>query len=184
VSGQTRLRCPVGSLFLGCPPGDGCGSLPVCSPPGAVTRRGSRGDCPARSSNAHLAALPVRAQGAAMEQVIIGGRSPQAVGDHRSHRPRPATTRGGSLHYRRGWIRRHAQVRQGVAGSGLGDRGANGVGRPLAQRLLESGERVIDVPAKLAARARLFDTGQTARPTRTTRTRLPWSPHAPPPCVS
>jgi len=34
-----------------------------------------------------------------------------------------------------------------------------GVGRPLAQRLLEAGERVVDVPAKLAARARLLDTG-------------------------
>jgi transposase len=38
--------------------------------------------------------------------------------------------------------------------------GANGVGRPLAQRLLASGERVLDVPAKLAARARVFATGQ------------------------
>ncbi|WP_353358050.1 transposase, partial [Intrasporangium sp. DVR] len=38
--------------------------------------------------------------------------------------------------------------------------GANGAGRPLAQRLLEAGERVLDVPAKLAARVRLFDTGQ------------------------
>ena len=37
--------------------------------------------------------------------------------------------------------------------------GALGVGRPLAQRLLEAGERVVDVPAKLAARARLLDTG-------------------------
>jgi transposase len=37
--------------------------------------------------------------------------------------------------------------------------GANGAGRPLAQRLLEAGEHVVDVPAKLAARARLFDTG-------------------------
>ncbi|HYO17573.1 MAG TPA: transposase [Dermatophilaceae bacterium] len=37
--------------------------------------------------------------------------------------------------------------------------GANGVGRPLVQRLLESGEQVLDVPAKLAARVRLFDTG-------------------------
>ena len=37
--------------------------------------------------------------------------------------------------------------------------GANGVGRPLAQRLLEAGEDVVDVPAKLAARARLLDTG-------------------------
>lgn len=35
--------------------------------------------------------------------------------------------------------------------------GANGIGRPLAQRLLASGERVLDVPAKLAARARVFD---------------------------
>ena len=38
--------------------------------------------------------------------------------------------------------------------------GANGVGRPVAQRLLAGGERVLDVPAKLAARARVFDTGQ------------------------
>ncbi len=34
--------------------------------------------------------------------------------------------------------------------------GANGAGRPLAQRLVEAGERVVDVPAKLAARVRLF----------------------------
>ena len=33
----------------------GCGSLSVCGPPVTVTRRGSRRDCPARSSNAHLA---------------------------------------------------------------------------------------------------------------------------------
>jgi transposase len=38
--------------------------------------------------------------------------------------------------------------------------GANGIGRPLAQRLLADGERVVDVPARLAARARVFDTGQ------------------------
>ena len=38
--------------------------------------------------------------------------------------------------------------------------GANGTGRPLTQRLLASRERVLDVPAKLAARARVFDTGQ------------------------
>ena len=41
--------------------------------------------------------------------------------------------------------------------------GANGVGRPLAQRLLEAGERVTDVPAKLAARVRLFDTGHNRK---------------------
>jgi transposase len=38
--------------------------------------------------------------------------------------------------------------------------GAGGAGRPLAQRLVADGERVIDVPAKLAARVRVFDTGQ------------------------
>ena len=41
--------------------------------------------------------------------------------------------------------------------------GANGVGRPLAQRLLASGEDVVDVPAKLAARVRLFDTGHNRK---------------------
>jgi transposase len=38
--------------------------------------------------------------------------------------------------------------------------GAQGVGRPLAQRLLAQGEVVVDVPAKLAARVRVFDTRQ------------------------
>ncbi|HYJ66881.1 MAG TPA: IS110 family transposase [Nocardioidaceae bacterium] len=41
--------------------------------------------------------------------------------------------------------------------------GANGVGRPLAQRLLEAGEHVVDVPAKLAARVRLFDSGHNRK---------------------
>ena len=33
----------------------------------------------------------------------------------------------------------------------------------MAQRLLESGEHVVDVPTKLAARVRLFDTGHNRR---------------------
>ena len=37
--------------------------------------------------------------------------------------------------------------------------GSNGAGRPLAQRLLADGEHVVDVPAKLSARARALDTG-------------------------
>ena len=41
--------------------------------------------------------------------------------------------------------------------------GANGAGRPLAQRLLAAGEKVVDVPAKLAARVRLFDTGHNRK---------------------
>src|SRR6187402_3799428 len=41
--------------------------------------------------------------------------------------------------------------------------GSNGTGRPLAQRLLADGEHVVDVPAKLAARVRLFDTGHNRK---------------------
>ena len=37
--------------------------------------------------------------------------------------------------------------------------GADGVGRPVAQRLLADAERVLDVPAKLSARVRVFDVG-------------------------
>jgi len=37
--------------------------------------------------------------------------------------------------------------------------GASGVGRHLAQRLVADGETVLDVPPKLATRARIFDTG-------------------------
>ena len=37
--------------------------------------------------------------------------------------------------------------------------GAGGVGRPLAARLLVDGERVLDVPATLSARVRVFDAG-------------------------
>jgi transposase len=38
--------------------------------------------------------------------------------------------------------------------------GCSGVGRHLAQRLLADGESVVDVPAQLSARARVFSTGQ------------------------
>ena len=50
-----------------------------------------------------------------------------------------------------------------LARPGLGCRGSNGAGRSLAQRLLEAGEQVVDVPAKLAARVRLFDTGHNRK---------------------
>ena len=41
--------------------------------------------------------------------------------------------------------------------------GAHGAGRSLAQRLLADGEQVVDVPAKLAARARLLNTGHNRK---------------------
>jgi transposase len=51
-----------------------------------------------------------------------------------------------------------------AAGRRHGDRvwaveGCNGIGRHVAQRLVADGETVLDVPAKLAAKARVFDTG-------------------------
>lgn len=38
--------------------------------------------------------------------------------------------------------------------------GCNGIGRHVAQRLVADGETVLDIPAKLSARARVFATGQ------------------------
>ena len=56
------------------------------------------------------------------------------------------------LRYCRQWPRRTWAVE-----------GANGTGRPLSARLLADGERVLDVPAKLAARVRVFDTGHARK---------------------
>jgi transposase len=52
-----------------------------------------------------------------------------------------------------------------AAGRGFPDRtwaveGCGGIGRHIAQRLIADGESVVDVPAKLSARARVFATGQ------------------------
>jgi hypothetical protein len=41
--------------------------------------------------------------------------------------------------------------------------GCNGIGRHVAQRLVAEGQTVLDVPAKLSARARLFDTAQARK---------------------
>jgi len=129
-----------------------------------VTRRGSRWDCPARSSNAHLAVhngFEHREQHIA--QIIIGVDPHKLsatieVVDGRERllgSGRFTTDRAG-----------YAAMRKYVAQSP--DRiwaveGSNGAGRPLAQRLLEDGENVVDVPAKLAARVRLFDTGHNRK---------------------
>jgi hypothetical protein len=50
--------------------------------------------------------------------------------------------------------------------------GCNGIGRHIAQRLVADGELVVDVPAKLSARARVFAPAKDARPTPSTPT--PW----------
>jgi transposase len=98
-----------------------------------------------------------------MEQVIIGvdprklSATIEVVDEHeqRLGQGRFATDKVGFAamrRYARSWPERTWAVE-----------GANGVGRPLAQRLLEAGEQVVDVPAKLAARVRLFDSGHNRK---------------------
>jgi transposase len=53
--------------------------------------------------------------------------------------------------------------------------GCNGIGRHIAHRLIADGERVVDVPPKLSARARCSPPGRAARPTPPTLTPSRWS---------
>ena len=55
-----------------------------------------------------------------------------------------------------GFARRWEHPRWAVEGS-------RGAGRSLAQRLVADGETVLDVPAKLAARVRVYSQGQWAQ---------------------
>ncbi len=57
-------------------------------------------------------------------------------------------------------MRRHVA---GFPGRTWAVEGSSGAGRPLAQRLLADGEHVVDVPAKLSARARALDTGHNRK---------------------
>jgi hypothetical protein len=74
---------------------------------------------------------------------------------------------GGAGHrpvrHRQGRLRRDAQACGRLAGPGLGGRGLQRHRSTIAQRLLADGEPVVDVPAKLSARARLFDTGHNRK---------------------
>ena len=47
-----------------------------------------------------------------------------------------------------------------MAGAVWAIEGCTGIGRHIAIRLLADGEKVVDVPPKLSARARVFTTGQ------------------------
>src|SRR6185312_10580739 len=55
-----------------------------------------------------------------------------------------------------------AGVGGGLAAAGLGGGGRGGLGHLLAQQLVAAGERVLDVPPKLAARVRLLQAGDTS----------------------
>ncbi len=61
--------------------------------------------------------------------------------------------------------------------------GCNGIDRHVAQRLLPDGETVLDVPAKLSARARVSPPAKAARPTRSTPAASPCRPAHPRPAA-
>jgi transposase len=54
------------------------------------------------------------------------------------------------------WAKRFPERRWAVEGAG-------GIGRPLAQKLLSAGERVVDVPPKLSSRVRVLSTGNARK---------------------
>ena len=54
------------------------------------------------------------------------------------------------------WAKRFPKRRWAVEGAG-------GIGRPLAQKLLSAGERVVDVPPKLSSRVRVLSTGNARK---------------------
>ena len=54
------------------------------------------------------------------------------------------------------WAKRFPERRWAVEGAG-------GIGRPLAQKLLAAGERVVDVPPKLSSRVRVLSTGNARK---------------------
>src|ERR1700757_4365099 len=61
-------------------------------------------------------------------------------------------------HSDEGYARLAGFARRGACrGGGVG--GSRGAGRSLAQRLVADGELVLDVPAKLAARVRVYSRG-------------------------
>ncbi len=54
------------------------------------------------------------------------------------------------------WAKRFPERRWAVEGAG-------GIGRPLAQKLLAAGERVVEVPPKLSSRVRVLSTGNARK---------------------
>lgn len=115
---------------FGLPTARGCGSISGCGPPGAVARCGPRGDCPARSSDAHLAVPSANDRASAsMERVVIGSIPTSCERRSRSSTGARASS-GQAVQHRQGRLRRDAEVRGPVAGARVGRRGQPGRGPP------------------------------------------------------
>jgi transposase len=125
--------------------------------------RGSRGVCPARSSVALLASHKGPRFGVGVVHMghVVIGMDPHK----RSATIESIDDRGKVLFQGRFGTDRDGYKAMLAAGRKFADRvwaveGCNGIGRHIAQRLVADGEPVVDVPAKLSARARVFSTGQ------------------------
>jgi len=128
-----------------------------------VLRCGSRGDCPARSSNARLAS-DIDSDTKAEEMQVFIGVDPHKLSATIEVVDKYETVLA-SGRFDTNKVG-YAAMKKHVAA--WPDRiwaveGSGGAGRPLAQRLLADGEHVVDVPPKLSARARLFDTGHNRK---------------------
>ena len=97
-----------------------------------------------------------------MAKVIIGvdphklSATIEVVDDHEK-------SSDGTVRHRPGRLCRDAHVREVLAGAGLGGRGQQRRRPAAGAAAPRRGEHVVDVPAKLSARARLFDTGHNRK---------------------
>lgn len=117
-----------------------------------------------------FASVRSRVSGVLQEVITLGRALNRRVADILAYFDRDGTSDGPTEAFNGGFaaMRKYAnqwQHRQWAV------EGSLGVGRPLSQRLLEAGERVVDVPAKLAARRVFWTPATDVRPTPTTRTR-------------
>ena len=94
-------------------------------------------------------------------RVVIGMDPHKRSGDDRGDGRRRERRRRWPVRHRRSRAtpRCSSTSRRGRSGSGR-SRAVTGIGRHIAHRLLADGQEVVDVPAKLSARARVFATGQ------------------------
>src|SRR5665647_2398851 len=172
VPGEARSRRPGCRSLFGCPRLVVWLSHGLRIPGTARAGRGSRGVCSARSSGALPARQPHRFEQREDSMVVQSGRVVIGMDPHKRSvtievMAGDETILGGGrfatdpdgftalVEYVRAWPQRVWAIE-----------GCNGIGRHVALRLLAQGQEVVDVPPKMSARARVFATGQVARPTR------------------
>ena len=159
---QGWSRCPAGRSELRLPAVGWCGSLLACvlagCRGGGWLKRGllcSKKRCPPRR--------PVNwfrvERGCGVGRVIIGMDPHKLSATIEVLDDREQVLGGGRYGTDREGYRQMLASGRGWPERVWAVEGSNGIGRHLAQRLVADGETVVDVPAKLSARARVFSTG-------------------------